>query len=64
MSGSHDEAGRSSPRPRSGPGSPVPHGGTRRRYSRGGMIAAWVSVVVVAALVIGSLAAYLKYRAV
>ena len=28
------------------------------------MIAAWVSVVVVSALVIGSLAAYLKYRAV
>jgi LCP family protein required for cell wall assembly len=36
----------------------------RPRRSRGRVIAAWVSAVVVAALVAGSLAAYLKYRAV
>jgi LCP family protein required for cell wall assembly len=36
----------------------------RPRRSRGRVIAAWVSAVVVAALVAGSLAVYLKYRAV
>ena len=43
--------------------SPDPGSGTPRR-SRGKVAAAWVSVVVVAALAGGLLAAYLKYRAV
>lgn len=48
------------------PGRSGQHAGRndRPRRSRGRVVAAWVSSVVVAALVVGSLAVYLKYRAV
>jgi LCP family protein required for cell wall assembly len=63
MSGSDDKAGRGPHARRSVPGSRPPRG-ARPRRSWGGRIAAWVSIVLVSALVIASLAAYLKYRAV
>ena len=64
MSDSTDKAGTSSPGPGNGRASNPPPGAARPPRSRRRAVIAWVSVVVVAALVGGSLAAYLKYRAV
>jgi LCP family protein required for cell wall assembly len=54
----------SSRAPRTGPGSQRPRGGVRPRHSRRMTITGWVSVVVVSALVIAALGAYVKYREV
>jgi LCP family protein required for cell wall assembly len=64
MSGSHDKPNKGTGASRGGSGGQSPPAGTRSRRSRGKTVAAWVSAVVAAALVAGSLAAYLKYRAV
>jgi LCP family protein required for cell wall assembly len=64
MTGSHDNSDPGSSAPGSGPDGGPSRRGARPRRSRGRAIAAWVSAVVAAALVAGSLAAYLKYRAV
>jgi LCP family protein required for cell wall assembly len=71
MSSSQDNSDPGSRAPENGPGggpagrSGQPPGASGRpRRSRGRVVAAWVSSVVVAALVLGSLAVYLKYRAV
>jgi len=64
MSGSDGNEVMSSRAPRSGPGSQRRLGGVRPRYSRRMTIIGWVSVVVVSALVIVTLGAYVKYREV
>lgn len=64
MSGSHDNSDPGSSAPRGGPDGGPPRRSARPRRPGGRAIAAWVSAVVAAALVVGSLAVYLKYRAI
>ncbi len=64
MSGSDDKDGRNSRAPRTGPGSQRRRGGAAPPHSRSMTITAWVSIVVVSALVVATLAAYVKYREV
>jgi LCP family protein required for cell wall assembly len=62
MSGSDDKEGRNSRAPRTGPRSR--RGSAAPARSRRMTIAGWASIVVVSALVIATLAAYVKYREV
>src|SRR5260221_5930102 len=64
MRGSDDKEGRNSRAPRTGPWSLRRGGSAAPARSRPMTIAGWASIVVVSALVIATLAAYVKYREV